>query len=337
MNRPSRSKIAHWLSVLAVLCTLVLIAFGAHVTTSRVGDSDPYWEILRFWVWFREAEGGLAYELNHRKVATLLGLMITVMAVVTWMRDSRKSMKRLGLAALLLVIVQGAFGAGRVKVQSDPALREWFSSLFGASPESEFARIFMGMMHATLAQATLAILVFFAVLSSGWWQRVSSETGRDAARTLRGLGIWTIVVLFAQLMLGAYVRHSYAFHEGVVSLPAVLVHAGFAIVVLSFVAILWRRARDLASSGGLSGPMLLALSLSILQLLLGLFAWYYRVQAKLSDSPWSTPMLLRSAHVVNGAAILALVVWTVCRAHRLMGAKPTAPGEPSTPTMETPA
>jgi hypothetical protein len=42
------------------------------------GDSDPYWEILRFWVWFREAEGGLAYELNHRKVATLLGLMITV-------------------------------------------------------------------------------------------------------------------------------------------------------------------------------------------------------------------------------------------------------------------
>ncbi|PIE22668.1 MAG: hypothetical protein CSA62_11330 [Planctomycetota bacterium] len=324
LQQPQRSRLAHGLSVLAVFGSLVLIAFGAHVTTSRTGDSDPYWEILRFWVWFREAEGGLAYELNHRKVATLLGLIITAMAVVTWLLDSRKSMKRLALAALILTIVQGAFGAGRVKVQSDPALREWFSGLFGASPESEFARVFMGVMHATLAQAMLAVLVFFAVLSSRWWLRSADPVADGSARSLRRLGVLTICCLLLQLVLGAYVRHSYAFHEGELSLPAVLIHAGFAIVVLSAVAILWRRARDHRQAGALTGPMNVALGLSLLQLLLGLFAWYFRVKGRLADSPWSSPMLLRTAHVVCGAAILALVVWTTCRAHRLAMALPAA-------------
>jgi hypothetical protein len=62
-------------------------------------------------------------------------------------RLAQKPMKRLGLAALLLVIVQGAFGAGRVKVQSRPGAARVVQLVCSArAPESEFARVFMGVI-----------------------------------------------------------------------------------------------------------------------------------------------------------------------------------------------
>ncbi len=54
--------------------------------------------------------GGILYEHGHRLIASTVGFLTIILAAWLWRADSRRWMKRLGVAALLAVITQGVLG-----------------------------------------------------------------------------------------------------------------------------------------------------------------------------------------------------------------------------------
>ena len=81
--------LTHGLAFLQALLVLVMICFGASVTTMRAGDSDPDWSLFGIISWFRPANAGLAVELNHRKFGLLVGLVGLILVFRIWRRDPR--------------------------------------------------------------------------------------------------------------------------------------------------------------------------------------------------------------------------------------------------------
>ena len=121
MNNGSEEKSNCWLhrfAVLAAIATFLLLGAGGLVTSHEAGMSVPDWpnsygyNMFAFppskWI------GGIFYEHTHRLWATAVGLMTTILAVWILLKDPRKWMKWLGVAAFLLVVAQGVLGGLRV-------------------------------------------------------------------------------------------------------------------------------------------------------------------------------------------------------------------------------
>jgi heme A synthase len=58
--------------------------------------------------------GNIFYEHSHRLVASGVGLLTIALTFAFWLRERRYWLRRLGVAALLLVILQGVIGGLRV-------------------------------------------------------------------------------------------------------------------------------------------------------------------------------------------------------------------------------
>ncbi len=185
----------HWFSVVLVFCTIILISVGAFVTSKGAGLAVPDWpqsygyNMFLFpisrWV------GPILYEHSHRLIASGVGFMTIILAGWIWMRDSRCWMKGLGVAALVLVIIQGLLGGYRVVW-----LKDWLGLIHGCT-----AQLYFGMI--------LAIALF---TSPSWLNR------RRVPAMSRGwvflVGILTLLI-YGQLILGAAMRHA---HRGL-SIP----------------------------------------------------------------------------------------------------------------------
>src|SRR3954463_13016612 len=101
-----------WLHRFAVVlagCTLFLVIAGASVTSNQAGLSVPDWP-LSYGQVMPEMRGGVFYEHGHRMVATTVGILTLVLTVWLWRADPRRWMKKLGLAALGAVVLQGVLG-----------------------------------------------------------------------------------------------------------------------------------------------------------------------------------------------------------------------------------
>ena len=98
-------------AALVAASTAVLIFAGGLVTSTGSGLAVPDWtttygeNMFLFppskWV------GGIFYEHGHRLIASTVGMLTIVLAAWIWKADPRRWMKRLGLAALAAVILQG--------------------------------------------------------------------------------------------------------------------------------------------------------------------------------------------------------------------------------------
>jgi cytochrome c oxidase assembly protein subunit 15 len=108
-----------------------------------------------------------------------------------WPRNepASRTLRALGLIALAGVILQGVLGGLRVTLLQDA----------------------IGIVHAALAQMFFALIAVICLLNSGGWRRLSAAgdfTGPTRAFAwLVGL---TTVLVFAQLMIGAGMRHQHA-------------------------------------------------------------------------------------------------------------------------------
>ena len=101
----------HWGAFSLLLLTLILLFIGALVTSTDSGLSVPDWPTtynynmftypVSLWV------GGVLYEHGHRLFASLVGFITMVLAILSWVFDSRKSVKFLTLSALVLVSLSG--------------------------------------------------------------------------------------------------------------------------------------------------------------------------------------------------------------------------------------
>ena len=139
-----------WFAVLNAVATFLLIGLGGLVTSHEAGMSVPDWPTTYGYNMFLfpvdKWIGGIFYEHSHRLLASVVGLFTTVLAVWLWLKDPRKWLHWLGIAAFLLVIAQGILGGLRVRWQLD-----W-----------------LGVPHGAVAQTFLVLTCAIALFTSHW-------------------------------------------------------------------------------------------------------------------------------------------------------------------------
>jgi len=194
MDKKCKENDNRWLhrfAVASAVATFLLLGAGGLVTSHEAGMSVPDWPNSYGYNMFAfpisKWTGGIFYEHTHRLWASAVGLMTTVLAVWIWLRDSRKWMKWLGVAAFLLVIAQGVLGGLRVVlIDAD-----------------------LGIVHGVVGQTFFVLMCAIALFTSRFWQKVSGQK-LNVPRSLRILVMAAILLIFLQLILGATMRGQHA-------------------------------------------------------------------------------------------------------------------------------
>ena len=259
--------------------TFLLIVIGGIVTSTESGLAVPDWPTTFGYNMFlyplSEMVGGILYEHSHRLMGSLVGLLTVGLFVFLLVKDSRKWLKWLGLAALIAVIVQGVLGGLRV---------------------TQINRNF-AIVHACLAQAFFALLCGIAWFTSrDWWQ----DAGRpiiESAQKLRRLSLITTCLIYGQLIFGAILRHTGSRLDA---------HLLFAFLVTLHIFLLARRV--LGVNGGAHGigqsmPLVL-LGLLAVQLMLGTGAFFAKLTAFGETFATGLTVTITTAHVAVGALML---------------------------------
>ena len=186
----------HGYTVLLTASILVLICSGGMVTSKGAGLTVPDWpnsygySMFAFpvsrWV------GGVLLEHTHRLAASTVGFLTIILAVWLTLAERRRWVRNLGYVAVGAVILQGVLGGLRVVLVAD-----W-----------------IGIFHASLAQAFFALAAFIALTESRWWLRLGEGNklaglaGRTRGLRRHVLGI--TLVIYTQMAVGAAMRHAHA-------------------------------------------------------------------------------------------------------------------------------
>ncbi len=190
----------HAFAIVLVIATFALITLGGTVTSKGVGLSVPDWPTTYGENMFlfppSKWKGGVFWEHTHRLLGAAVGLLTIGMAAWLWrVQRSRRWLGKLGVAAVVLVVVQGVMGGLRVTEMS-PAL---------------------GVLHGVTAQLFLGVTVVIAGATSRWWHEAVAYTTEQRhdygfhtrfSRKLRYASLALLGVLLIQLVLGASMRHS---------------------------------------------------------------------------------------------------------------------------------
>jgi heme a synthase len=276
------NRALHSFAVFTASVTFLLLIAGALVTSNDAGLSVPDWPTSFGSIYkIPHMVGGVRFEHSHRMAAEFVGLLTIILAIWTWRSERRAWMKRLGVAALATVIVQGILGGITVLKFLPPAVSS---------------------AHAAVAQTFFCIAVCIALFTGRRWveehRKVQLETQRPSLFTLTLL---SIAVLYVQLMLGAMFRH-----KGMSWWPHVL-HATVVAVVLSWTAI--RALTQYAKIDAVRQPAVIMLGLMMGQLCLGFGAFMTRVMWGRDAAQPELPMVVSTvAHVAVGALLLATTV-----------------------------
>src|SRR5437879_6827316 len=103
------SKGVHRFALLVACATFFLIIAGANVTSHDAGLATSDWPLSNG-QFFPKMVGNLFWEHGHRLVATSVGLLTIVLAILLQLRERREWIRRLGWIALGGVIAKGLLG-----------------------------------------------------------------------------------------------------------------------------------------------------------------------------------------------------------------------------------
>ena len=205
-----------WLTCVA---TLLLICSGGMVTSKNVGLAVPDWPTTFGYNMFlfpiSKWVGGILFEHTHRLMGSLVGFLTIILAVWLWLGEDRRWVRRLGVIAMVGVILQGILGGLRVTMMKDQ----------------------IGIFHACVAQAFLGLLVFIALVTTKFWRSLTKGTraieggapatpGLNYRRqisdsqelappsatrfaAIKTLAISISAAIYVQLALGATMRHQH--------------------------------------------------------------------------------------------------------------------------------
>ncbi|MDH3525647.1 MAG: COX15/CtaA family protein [Acidobacteriota bacterium] len=290
----------HAFAVLLVGAVLGLIAAGGLVKSLEAGLSVPDWPTSyggwnppRWW----EIENVRA-EHGHRLIAGTVASLTVAMALWAWRREPRRWVRRVAYGAVAAVLLQALLGGITV--------------LF-------FLPTAVSVSHAALAQLYLCLVVAFALATSRGWRSLAAGGGRGAAaEALRGPATATTALIYAQILLGALVRHT---GSGLAipdfplmfgrwwppqldfSIAIHLAHRLGALAVTLAVGLLVARVWSRGERSGLLGPALVMALLVAVQVSLGAsIIWTGRA------------VLPNTLHVPTGAALLAASLVLTLRA-----------------------
>ena len=177
------------------------------VTSKGVGLAVPDWPTTFGYNMFlfpvSKWIGGVLFEHTHRLIASTVGFLTIILALWVWRAEDppspgsgatgRQSVRNLALIAVAGVILQGILGGLRVTTLRDQ----------------------IGIFHACIAQAFLALLVLIALLTTRFWRLpLSNSTGLTSPdakplRRIHAIAVATTIAIYAQLALGATMRHQH--------------------------------------------------------------------------------------------------------------------------------
>ena len=177
----------HALAIVAAAFTWPLLLSGGQVTTYRVGMAVPDWPttfgINMFLYRFVDSTWGVFIEHRHRLLGAGLGLISIVLAVWFTLRERRLGVKLLGWGALAGVVLQGLLGGLRVRNNSTE----------------------LALVHGCSGQAVFGVMVALAVVTSRKW--IDSAANRDESRGTRAYSLGFLILVYAQIVIGAILRH----------------------------------------------------------------------------------------------------------------------------------
>src|SRR5215471_18598440 len=172
--------------------TVLLVLAGSLVTSTDSGLSVPDWPTTYGWNMFTfppsKWVGGILYEHGHRLIASTVGFLTILLAVWLGISDTRRWMKRLGIAALGAVIAQGVLGGLTVMFFLPPAI---------------------STAHAGLAEIFFCLTVAIALFTSPRWIDDLGSSAVDDT-LLRRLTAATTALVYVQILIGATMRHTNA-------------------------------------------------------------------------------------------------------------------------------
>ncbi|MFQ5748897.1 MAG: heme A synthase [Planctomycetota bacterium] len=290
----------HRLSVLTLAATFFLIALGGIVTSLDVGMSVPDWPTTFGYSMFgypvdKMLESmGVFYEHSHRLAGATVGILAILLTLSTWLtRNVPRLWRRIALAALVLVTLQGVLGGLRV-LENDRAI---------------------AVFHALGAQIVLCTVAVLATISSPRWAAEKVPASSPDTGRLRALALLTLAVLFAHLWAGAGVRQHQARLAGHLWLAGA--------VTLLILALVHHILTHFREQEAFRRHALRLATLLGIQLGLGLGTWACKFGPLSESTLVEIPAVLATAHLFVGAAITATTVVLALRARF----KAALPGE----------
>ncbi|MEX0747399.1 MAG: COX15/CtaA family protein [Rhodothermales bacterium] len=289
----------HRFTVLTAATTVLLLAWGAFVTSINAGLAVPDWpssfnsfDPFNPWPNWWTITPVLA-EHGHRLLGALVGSFTFVLAVWTVFKDERRWMKILAVAALVLVTLQGVLGGLRVVLIS----------------------LDLAVVHACVAQIYFALIVSMAVFTSkSWLQGDFGDEGSGHVSAFRRLTLVTVGVLYVQIILGALLRHP---GTGIDPLFAGL-HIAGAVAATTAITMLYRYARRHHPGTRIAFPAARALLiLLIVQFTLGVTAYVVTLDDTGILQPSNLQVVVNTSHMVTGALLMAAAVVVALDAFRL--------------------
>ena len=279
----------HRLAVLLACATLPLLFIGGLVTSKGAGLAVPDWPTTfgynPFLYPWSKMVGNIFYEHSHRLVASAVGLLTIALTLVFWLQERRPWLRRLGVAALLLVILQGVIGGLRVVLLENT----------------------LAIVHAALAQAFFALTVSLAIFTSpDWRSEPADKLIADGGRLSRLCAV-TTGLIYLQAIFGAVLRHTGERIDGHL-LFALLVTLHVIFVLVRIMKLHVRRAKLIRPACVLAGLLLLQLTLG--------FASYFGKFTSAFGLPMGVLVLLTTAHLVTGALMLSTSLLLTLRAYR---------------------
>jgi len=270
-----KSSWLHRYAILVAVCTLLLVLAGASVTSKEAGLSVPDWP-LSYGQVIPNMTGGVLFETGHRMIAGVVGILTIILAIWIAYVEKRAWMRRLGGAAVSLIVAQALLGGATVLMLQPPPV---------------------SVAHACLAQLFFSVTVAIAVFTSRKWQEGPEPVEDYGWPSLRSLAILTPVLILVQIALGAGFRHR-AFgllpHViGAMLVPLVILLAGI------FVLQQFPKHRSLRPAA------IALLSITGVQVFLGVIAYIARINA--FEYPLAM-VLTTVAHVATGGLTLAASV-----------------------------
>lgn len=319
MNRTTENLESAWphrLAVVLVCATFPLIWVGGLVTTYDAGMAVEDWPttygynlFLYPWRTWILGPWDLFIEHGHRLLGATVGLISMALLLTVWLRDKRSSVRWLAVAVFAAVCFQGLLGGLRVL----------------------FDERLLAKIHGCFGPAFFALCVAMAAVTSRRW-RTQQRLPRSARPGVQGLALVTTLLAYAQIVLGAQLRHVTGAWAPAMFRMAVLFH--LLVAALLLIDIVWlavRVVRRAAGDGWLLRPALALPLLVGLQVSLGAGAWVlnYGWPAWIADRPWAAGFvvvqesqrqaLVTTAHVAVGSLILATSLLVFLRAWRLEG------------------
>ena len=288
------------LALATLVAAVPLVFLGGSVTTLGAGMAIDGWLVVDrgrgdFFMpfyplerWLRDT--GSFVEHSHRLFGTLVGCLAIATLASAFLVRAARAVKLAAAASLLAVVVQGALGGFRV-LENSPDL---------------------AFVHGAAGQAVFAVLGAVAVISSRRFQQARPETAPAARRALP-VALATTAIVYAQIVLGAWLRHGRNDY-------VLLAHLLMVLLVVVAILVLAKTLRAAGEGSALARLPRWLFSALIVQAVLGIVA-FMSVYRFVGPNPTDMRQaLFPTLHVVGGAALLASTLACVLWSWRVRGA-----------------